>query len=68
MRWQDLKDLFSEIGAVAYADIMTGGDGRSKGCGVVVYNSPEDAQNAIVRCNGKYVAGRQINVREYRDD
>eukprot|EP01129_Flabellula_baltica_P017536 TRINITY_DN9742_c0_g1_i1.p1 TRINITY_DN9742_c0_g1~~TRINITY_DN9742_c0_g1_i1.p1 ORF type:complete len:196 (-),score=41.34 TRINITY_DN9742_c0_g1_i1:38-625(-) len=67
MRWQDLKDLFSEMGPVRFADILMYHDGRSKGSGVVTFENPQDAQHAINECNGKYVGGRQINVRYYQE-
>lgn len=45
--WQDLKDLFRPAGAIIRADIQMAPDGRPKGSGTVVYETSEDAQNAI---------------------
>lgn len=44
--WQDLKDLFKPVGGVK-ADIVVGQDGRSKGWGTVLFDTPEDAERAI---------------------
>ena len=44
--WQDLKDLFKPLGAVK-ADVVMGPDRRSKGWGTVLFDSEEDAENAI---------------------
>ena len=46
--WQDLKDLFRKCGDVIRADVMER-DGRSKGCGTVLFSSIRDADEAI--CN-----------------
>jgi RNA recognition motif-containing protein len=45
--WQDLKDHMRATGNVDQADILTGEDGRSKGCGVVTYQNPQGANRAI---------------------
>ncbi|KAJ3016400.1 UNVERIFIED_CONTAM: hypothetical protein HDU68_012233, partial [Siphonaria sp. JEL0065] len=66
--WQDLKDLFRQAGNVTRADIHNGPDGRSKGTGIVGFDSPTDAQNAIFRItalfNGYEWHGRKLEVRE----
>ncbi|KIH89112.1 RNA recognition motif containing protein [Sporothrix brasiliensis 5110] len=67
--WQDLKDLFRQaarIAGVARADINIGPDGRSKGSGIVVFESPDDARNAIQQFNGFDWQGRILEVREDR--
>ncbi|CEL97671.1 unnamed protein product [Vitrella brassicaformis CCMP3155] len=61
--WQDLKDLFRQYGEVVRADVLTGPDGRSKGVGVVLYTSEEEAQAAIENLNDQEFQGRQIGVR-----
>jgi RNA recognition motif-containing protein len=45
--WQDLKDLFRTAGSIVRADINIGVDGRPKGSGTVVFETPKDAQQAI---------------------
>lgn len=66
--WQDLKDHMREAGEVTRADIMTGADGRSKGCGIVEYENDEDAKKAVLTLNDTELNGRQIFVREDRED
>lgn len=41
-------------------------DGRSKGSGVVVFETKDAAQNAIAQFNGAQMENRQITVREDR--
>ncbi|PHH79417.1 hypothetical protein CDD80_4870 [Ophiocordyceps camponoti-rufipedis] len=67
--WQDLKDLFRQatrIGSVIRADVHVGPDGRPKGSGIVVFESPDDARNAIQQFNGYDWQGRLLEVREDR--
>jgi RNA recognition motif-containing protein len=68
--WQDLKDFFTRVGSVKYADVLReGGPGsRSKGCGVVEFSTPEEAAAAIQELNHAELDGRQIFVREDRED
>ena len=42
-----MKDLFREAGAVIRADVAMFPDGRPKGTGIVVYETHEDAKNAV---------------------
>ena len=65
--WQDLKDHMRAAGNVDQADILTGADGRSKGCGVVVYQNPGSAQRAIAQLQNSTIHGRPIFVREDRE-
>ena len=66
--WQDLKDHMKDSGEeVIRADVITGPDGRSKGCGVVEFVTKEGAQKAISTLNETELHGRQIFVREDRE-
>jgi RNA recognition motif-containing protein len=65
--WQDLKDHMREAGEVTRADIMTGPDGRSKGCGIVEYATAEEAKKAVLTLNDTELNGRQVFVREDRE-
>jgi len=65
--WQDLKDHMREAGEVLFAEVMTGGDGRSKGCGIVEYATAEQAAEAISTLNDTDLNGRMIFVREDRE-
>ncbi|KAL7770573.1 hypothetical protein CFE70_000511 [Pyrenophora teres f. teres 0-1] len=67
--WQDLKDLFRQAannGQVLRADVHTAPDGRPKGSGIVAFETPEDARNAITQFNGYEWQGRNLEVREDR--
>ncbi|KAK9823524.1 hypothetical protein WJX72_003381 [[Myrmecia] bisecta] len=69
--WQDLKDHFSQVGTVQYADVFRDGDGprsRSKGCGVVEFADSSSAAAAIQTLNETEFRGRNILVREDRED
>lgn len=48
------------------ADVHLGADGRPKGSGIVVFEHPEDARNAIQQFNGYEWQGRLLEVREDR--
>jgi RNA recognition motif-containing protein len=62
--WQDLKDLFRETGNVLRADIILNHDGRSKGCGTVVMETREQADNAIRMFDRYEFGGRALEVRD----
>ncbi|CAD7673348.1 unnamed protein product [Nyctereutes procyonoides] len=64
--WKMLKDKFNECGHVLYADIKME-NGKSKGCGVVKFESPEVAERACRMMNGMKLSGREIDVRINRN-
>ncbi|KAJ6162941.1 hypothetical protein N7497_002920 [Penicillium chrysogenum] len=53
-------------GAVIRADVHTDPTGRPKGSGIVAFESPDDARNAIAQFNGYDWQGRALEVREDR--
>lgn len=62
----DLADLFSQVGEVESATIVTDREtGRSRGFGFVEINGDSGAQ-AIDQFNGYELNGRAINVNEAR--
>ncbi|CAH0473971.1 unnamed protein product [Peronospora belbahrii] len=63
---QDLKDHMEAAGPVELATVLEW-NGRSKGCGVVTYETEEAAQNAIATLNDTELGGRKIFVREDRE-
>jgi len=65
--WQDLKDHMRTVGDVVYAEVMTMHDGRSKGCGIVEFSTPDGAREAIEKLNDTDLKGRTIFVREDRE-
>eukprot|EP00884_Botryococcus_braunii_P001027 jgi/Botrbrau1/10925/Bobra.0025s0098.1 len=61
----DLKDHFGSAGNVVSARVLAGRD-ASKGCGVVEFETAEEASKAIDTLNQTSVGGRRISVREDR--
>jgi len=60
----ELEEMFSAIGAVSSANVITDRDtGRSRGFGFVEMSS-DDAKRAIEELNGNEVDGRAIRVNE----
>uniref|UniRef100_A0A671P870 RRM domain-containing protein n=1 Tax=Sinocyclocheilus anshuiensis TaxID=1608454 RepID=A0A671P870_9TELE len=58
----DMACLHFLTGIVQYADIKME-NGKSKGCGVVRFDSPETAERACRTMNGYRLSGREIDVR-----
>lgn len=64
---EELRDLFSGIGAVVAANVIQDRDtGRSKGFGFVEMANDEDAETAINMFHGKDFDGRSLTVNEAR--
>jgi RNA recognition motif-containing protein len=60
---EQLRDLFAECGEVASATVVTDRDtGRSRGFGFVEMATPEAAEEAITRYNGRDYEGRRLQV------
>ena len=53
-------------GTVNFCNVM-GANGRSKGCGLAEFATPEEAQNAIRTLHGSELDGRRIFCREDRE-
>jgi len=64
--WQGLKDHFVSCGEVTRADVFTERSGRSRGCGIVEFATPELAKNAMATMNNTELDGRLVFVREDR--
>jgi len=56
--WQNLKDHMKTVGKVGRVNIFEDRNGRSKGCGVVEFDSKEDADKAIKELNESTLDGR----------
>ncbi|KAF9195137.1 hypothetical protein BGZ51_004564 [Haplosporangium sp. Z 767] len=67
VKWTDLKDFMREVGPVAHADVLLDSAGRSKGWGIVEFQSASDAREAIRRLNNVVLMGRAVFVREDRE-
>lgn len=65
--WQTLKDYMRSAGNVLHADIIRDNYGRSRGCGIVEFETPEEAENAIKTLNNTELDGRLIFIREDRE-
>lgn len=61
-KWQDLKDHMRRAGNVDSASILEAPNGRSKGCALVKYQHPKEAQRAIRELNESELDGRTIFV------
>uniref|UniRef100_A0A093UVE3 Putative RNA-binding protein n=1 Tax=Talaromyces marneffei PM1 TaxID=1077442 RepID=A0A093UVE3_TALMA len=59
---EDLVDLFTTIGKVERAEIQYEGNGRSRGTGVVEFDSPETAETAISKFTGYQYGGRPLGI------
>ncbi|GAA5970887.1 hypothetical protein JCM11641_004494 [Rhodosporidiobolus odoratus] len=68
VKWNDLKDFMREAGNVVFAEIMMLPNGMSKGCGVVEFSQPEEAQRAIRELNDQQLLGRPLFIREDREE
>ena len=64
--WQELKDHMRKAGNVDQATVLTGPEGQSIGCGVVVYQRAHEAARAIRELQGSELKGRVMNLREDR--
>jgi RNA recognition motif-containing protein len=65
---EDLADLFSQVGQVLSATVITDRDsGRSKGFGFVEMSNDQESRNAIDQLNGSRLGERTIIVNEARE-
>ena len=63
----EIRDLFSEVGAVESCQVITDRDtGRSKGFGFVEFGNDDEARNAISALSGQEYGGRALTVNEAR--
>ncbi|KAL0270657.1 UNVERIFIED_CONTAM: hypothetical protein PYX00_007994 [Menopon gallinae] len=64
-RWQDLKDLLrKEVGDVAFVELFSDENDKSKGCGIVEFDSPESVKKCIEKLHRYEIDGRKIIVKE----
>jgi RNA recognition motif-containing protein len=66
--WQDLKDVMRKAGNVAYVEVFADASGKSKGSGIVEFETRQEAVRAIKTLNEMVVDGRPIYLREDRED
>ncbi|CAG9326863.1 unnamed protein product [Blepharisma stoltei] len=60
--WQQLKDVCREIGNVTRADLSLDRNGKSKGSGIVTFEKPEEAKEALRLLNGAIFNDREVFV------
>ncbi len=64
----DLKNLFSQFGAVSSAKVITDREtGKSRGFGFVEMDSDAEAKEAIKNLNNKEIEGRAMSVSVARE-
>lgn len=69
VQWRHLKDHMRSLGGnVIRADVFVDSQGRSRGCGIVEYSTPEEAQDAKENLNDSELFDRKIFVREDREE
>jgi RNA recognition motif-containing protein len=56
-----------QAGEVLHVEVICENNGRSKGCGIVEFSTPEEAQKAITTLTDSELRGRLIFVREDRE-
>lgn len=59
---EDLVELFTTIGKVEQAEIQYEPNGRSRGTGVVRFDTPESADTAIEKFSGYQYGGRPLGL------
>jgi RNA recognition motif-containing protein len=53
---QEIRDLFADAPGVRRVEIPTGRQGRSRGYGLVEFDTAEEASAAASRVDGKWIA------------
>lgn len=66
--WQNLKDFVRDVCDTSdvRVEVIEGSDGRSKGYGIVKFNSSREAARAIRQLDERELQGRRLNVRADR--
>jgi len=62
-----LTRFMEKVGKVVSTEILTSPDGRSKGCAIVQYETPNEARRAISDLQDNQFQGRPIHIREDRE-
>ena len=64
----DVFAVFPQAGNVKYVDLFQEAGGRSKGCAVVEYETPQEAHAAIRNLHDTELKGRTMFIREDREE
>jgi RNA recognition motif-containing protein len=65
---EDIYDAFSEAGTVGEVSLVRDEVGRIRGFGFVTMRSREDGERALQEMEGKDLQGRNLNVRESKNE
>ncbi|KAF8196106.1 hypothetical protein BJ912DRAFT_1140991 [Pholiota molesta] len=68
VKYRDLMEFMRGAGEVLFAEVLITPTGVSKGCGIVEFASPEDAQRAIRELSEQPLLGRPVFIREDREN
>lgn len=68
VKYRDLMEFMRGAGEVLFAEVLVTPTGVSKGCGIVEFASPEDAQRAIRELSEVAMLGRPVFIREDREN
>ncbi|KAI6106977.1 hypothetical protein EDD17DRAFT_1888537 [Pisolithus thermaeus] len=68
VKYRDLMEFMRGAGEVLFAEVLITPTGVSKGCGIVEFASPEDAQRAIRELSEVPLLGRPVFIREDREN
>ncbi|XP_059639321.1 polyadenylate-binding protein 6-like [Cornus florida] len=63
-----LQDKFSEFGKVSEVVIVRDAEGKSRGCGFVIFNSHEEAKKAMEALNGTLLGLKKLSVGKAQKD
>jgi len=64
----ELKEIFSQVGAVAEVKVVTEREtGRPRGFAFVEMSTEQEAKAAVEQLSGREVGGRTINVNEAQE-
>eukprot|EP00197_Chlamydomonas_leiostraca_P002281 CAMPEP_0202857886 /NCGR_PEP_ID=MMETSP1391-20130828/652_1 /ASSEMBLY_ACC=CAM_ASM_000867 /TAXON_ID=1034604 /ORGANISM="Chlamydomonas leiostraca, Strain SAG 11-49" /LENGTH=531 /DNA_ID=CAMNT_0049536745 /DNA_START=118 /DNA_END=1713 /DNA_ORIENTATION=+ len=65
---QDVQNLFAQYGNIRSCQVITGPDGRSKGCAMILYSTWTEAELAVENENGtQHLGGQKPMVVKFAD-
>lgn len=59
----DVMDFMRDAGPILHARIMVDADGKSRGWGTVLFNSPQCAERCLDRFDKSELKGRKISIK-----
>ncbi|KAI0084056.1 hypothetical protein BDY19DRAFT_899142 [Irpex rosettiformis] len=68
VKYRDLMEFMRGAGEVLFAEVLVTPTGISKGCGIVEFGNPEDAQRAVRELSEQPLLGRPVFIREDREN